>query len=141
MSLLLKNQIKKLNEDKDGYMIRLLEQTVCLLDATYKERKNTMKDIAGYNGDYKITDDGIVYSFKKDKENGVILQQNICRESGFFRVALSKKGVAKVHYIHYLVAETFLGKRPPDSVVLMKSNNRYDVDVNNLYYAKIDDAC
>lgn len=140
MSLLLQEQIKKLNEDKDGYMIRLLEQTVCLLESTYKERKHTMKDVAGYNGEYKVTDDGIVYSFKKDKENGIILQQTVCRQSGFFKVALYKNGVGTVHYMHYLVAETFLGKRPEDSVVLMKSNNKYDVDVNNLYYAKIDDA-
>ena len=86
-------------------------------------------DIIGYEGLYKIYDDGRVFSvgankFMKPQING----------RGYYHVSLSKNKNSKTIRIHILVALHYLGKRPigydTDHIDRDKLNNK----VSNLRY-------
>ena len=61
-------------------------------------------DISGYNGDYKITKNGDIYSFKREK---IIKLKTSFDKNGYVRVKLCKNG-EKSLLVHRLVAETFI---------------------------------
>ena len=62
-----------------------------------------MKDIVGYEGEYAITRDGKVWSYKRNKflkcsDNG----------KGYYQINLYKNGKGKNYLIHRLVAEAYI---------------------------------
>lgn len=71
-------------------------------------------DIAGYDGKYGITKNGIVYSYckygKRLLENEYIKLKRPIDKNGYYTVFLYKKGKIKHERINRLVATTFLDK-------------------------------
>ena len=84
-----------------------------------------MKDIVGYEGEYAITRDGNVWSYKSNK----FLKPGLIRD-GYHQVNLCKNGKKKHYLIHRLVAEAFIPN--PDNLPQVnhkdedKSNNCVD---------------
>lgn len=64
-------------------------------------RGDNMKQIAGYEGKYSVTEDGKVYSHLTDKFLTPI------RRTEYLAVKLCKDGVLKWFYVHRLVAKAF----------------------------------
>lgn len=83
--------------------------------------------VPGYEGEYTVSDLGRVYSFKR----GVHLKPELIR-SGYHRVALLKKGVARKCLVHRLVMLAFVGSYNLDvnHIDGVKTNNV----LNNLEY-------
>jgi hypothetical protein len=82
-------------------------------------------------GEYEVSNTGVV--------RRKVLKQYLKR--GYYQVSLSlgKRGVRKYVAVHTLVAEAFIGQRPPNTTVnhkdLVKTNN----DSRNLEYLSIQD--
>lgn len=89
-----------------------------------------MKDIKGYEGKYAVTEDGWVWSYKRQK----FLSPRI-NNQGYYRVALCKDGEVKDFYIHRLVAEAYLDKPEGKDVVNHKDENPKNNNVSNLMWA------
>lgn len=62
-----------------------------------------MKDIQGYEGLYRVTREGKVYSLISSS-----FLSPFKRGAGYLAVALCKEGQKKVYYVHRLVAEAFI---------------------------------
>ena len=89
------------------------------------------KDIAGFEGFYKVSDKGRIYSVeRKDsrghRRRGRILNPKYNR-GGYLTVNLCKNGKLKTKNVHRLVAETFL----PNPNDLPQVNHRDEVKDNN----------
>lgn len=92
-----------------------------------------MKDIAGYEGQYAVTEDGKVWSYKR---NSFLSPNRIY--SGYLRVGLrdSKNGQKrKAHSIHRLVAIAYIENPEGKEEVNHKNGVRYDNRVENLEWA------
>lgn len=85
-----------------------------------------MKDIVGYEGEYAITRDGRVWSYKRKK----FLKPGLVR--GYYQVVLCKDGKRKRYYIHRLVAQTFIPNPDNLSQVNHKDENKQNNCVENL---------
>lgn len=86
-------------------------------------------DIIGYEGLYKIYDDGRVYSFYSNK----FLKPGIS-SAGYYMVNLCKNLKKKNIKIHNLVATHFIGERPIGMDIDHKDRNPFNNNVNNLRY-------
>ena len=92
-----------------------------------KMRNYNIKDINGYEGLYKITSDGQVWSEKSQK-----WLKPRPNKKGYLRVVLWKDNTKKDYHIHRIVVENFIGPIPPDMVVNHKNENPSDNNVENL---------
>lgn len=70
------------------------------------------KDIAGYGGDYQVSDHGVVKSLKGIKER---LLRPKSHPFGYPMISLCKNGHRNDYCIHRLVLETFVGQ-PPENM-------------------------
>ena len=86
-------------------------------------------DIVGYEGLYKIYDDGRVYSSYSNK-----FLRPINNKFGRKMVCLYKNGKAKTIKIHNLVAQHFIGERPIGLEIDHIDRNPLNNNVNNLRY-------
>lgn len=81
-----------------------------------------MKDIKGFEGLYRVDEEGNVYGVKR----GIMLKSCIVKD-GVHKVTLNKEGTKKSKSVHRLVAETYLpnpGSKPQvDHIDGDKSNN------------------
>lgn len=91
-----------------------------------------MRDIKGYEGIYAITDDGQVWSYRRNK----YLAQRYDKY-GYLRTTLNLNGEKKTIFIHRLVAEAFIpnpeGKATVNHLNECKTDNRKE----NLAWATI----
>ena len=82
------------------------------------------KDIEGYEGLYKVSDSGDVYSCKKSR-----VIKNFTNPDGYSQIELYKNNKCKKFRVHRLVAKHFLDDYSEDLVVNhlngIKSDNRY----------------
>ena len=89
-----------------------------------------MKEIPGYNGDYKINESGVVIN-----KNGHVMRTAVSN-SGYLRTALEIPNTNPVRRknesIHRLVAETFIPNPDNLPVVLHKDNDPLNNQVSNL---------
>ena len=89
-----------------------------------------MKQISGYNGDYKINESGVVIN-----KNGHVMRTAVSN-SGYLRTALEIPNTNPVRRInksiHRLVAETFIPNPDNLPVVLHKDNDPLNNHVSNL---------
>lgn len=89
-----------------------------------------IRDISGYEGLYKVSENGEVFSFTNTRErrqsNGRLLQ-SYTDHNGYKVLSLSKHGKSRKYYVHRLVAEAFLekieGKNCVDHIDCNPSNN------------------
>ena len=95
------------------------------------EKVITMKiewrDIKGYEGLYKVSNLGDIYSFNK---KGFLNKQN--DKQGYYQVTLSKNGKLKTKRIHRIVAETFIDNEFNLPEVNHKDKNKHNNRVDNL---------
>lgn len=87
------------------------------------------RDIPGYEGLYKISKDGDVYSVISD-----ILLKTHMRKDGYLAFGLYKDGKRKTCYVHRTVALAFIGKRPDGLCVNHKDGVKTNNRVDNLEY-------
>lgn len=86
-----------------------------------------MKIIAGYEGRYEISNDGMVWSLISGK-----YLKPFVNNSGYELVRLSKNGKEKHHLVHRLVAATFLKPDKNRPYVNHKDRNKLNNEYTNL---------
>jgi HNH endonuclease/NUMOD4 motif len=95
----------------------------------------TWRPVLGYEGLYEVSDLGRVRSLDRIVRNGYGTRKHAGRilalgKRTYWLATLSKDGVRKSHDVHVLVAEAFLGPRPPGMYCCHhdddKDNNRAD---------------
>lgn len=85
-----------------------------------------MKDIKGYEGQYAITEDGQVWSYKTNK----FMKSNLAR--GYLKIKLSNGAIRKDYYIHRLVAEAYVPNPQDKPQVNHKDENKLNNNASNL---------
>lgn len=86
------------------------------------------RDIPGYEGLYRVSDQGNVWTIKNKRTLG----QNI--NNTYLRVQLSKNGIWKRYQVHTLVMLAFVGPRPEGFQVDHINRVRTDNRLANLRY-------
>ena len=86
-----------------------------------------MKPIAGWEGLYEITEDGKVYSLKRN----ILLKPRLSMD-GYNRVCLCNDKFRREYRVARLVAETFLEKPIDKTQVNHKDYNRQNDTMDNL---------
>lgn len=93
------------------------------------------KRLSAPYGDYAVTSDGKVISYKRNPEGEPVAQKT--DKDGYPQVNLSNNEENhgfKVFRVHDLVARAFLGARPEGAEVLHKDGNRANAKASNLKY-------
>jgi len=97
-------------------------------------RRETWKDVIGYEGIYQVSNKGQVKRVAGGK--GAVLDRILKptpNGTGYLGVGLCRDGKRKQMLVHRLVAEAFFGPPPsPDHEVNHKSGNKTDNRVENL---------
>lgn len=93
--------------------------------------KEIFKDIVGYEGRYKVSNFGNIYSTPKDGKPNKMLKQEIM-QSKYKRVTLSIDGKVKRFSVHRLVAEAFIDNNENKPCVNHIDNNGLNNNVDNL---------
>jgi hypothetical protein len=90
-------------------------------------------DIEGYNGQYKLSNMGIIKSFKNKKvRDGIVLKPRRTRKNNnwYLAVVVQDKGIRRSPRLHRIVAEYFIpnpeNKREVNHIDGDKNNNRVD---------------
>ena len=92
-----------------------------------------IKEIEGYDGLYQIDETGNVFSLIQTNSRRKGLIKPDCNSAGYLRVNLYDKfGKTKKHFVHRLVAETFIPNPNYFGVVNHKDCNKQNNNVNNL---------
>ena len=91
----------------------------------------TWKDIAGYEGLYKVSSYGRIKSFRKDKVNGDIMKQ-IESHKGYYEVSFRVKGQRKKFKVHRLVAIAFIPNKYNKPLINHKDGNKKNNNIDNL---------
>ena len=84
-------------------------------------------DIKGYEGLYKISDNGEVLSLRYNK----IIKPWITNK-GYYSIDLVKDGIKKHYLLHRLIAEHFVPNPYNKPIVLHKDNNKLNISPSNL---------
>lgn len=89
------------------------------------------KDIKGYEGLYKISNLGRIYSIPRHNSKGGY--KKFCDDGyGYWQIGLSKNGVPVIIKVHKLVYKTFVGEIPQGYEIHHINHNRKDNRVENL---------
>lgn len=92
------------------------------------------RDVVGFEGYYVVSNLGRIMRVKRGKNGhppGTIRKPSPNR-NGYLQTTLSKDGVARTVRVHVVVAEAFIGARPPGREVNHKNGNKADNRVENL---------
>lgn len=82
----------------------------------------TMKFIPGYEGLYAATEDGRIFSYRKNR-----FLRPRKNKDGYYRVDLCKNGKSKTYLVHRLIAATYLDN--PEN--LLQVNHKDEDKTNN----------
>ena len=88
------------------------------------------RDVVGYEGLYKVSNRGEVYSLRRKKP----MKLNAPPLSEFLQVGLTKHGKTRTIAVHRLVAEAFHGQCPKEHEVDHVDNNQHNNAAENLAY-------
>lgn len=88
-----------------------------------------LKDIAGYEGIYKISDDAKVINSKTGLEKKVWVNNK-----GYQCVDLSKDGVTKHYLLHRIYAEAFIPNPNNYPIILHLDNDKMNLSPENLVW-------
>jgi hypothetical protein len=92
------------------------------------------RDVIGYDGLYRVSDQGRVFSTGQghhNKKDGILKPD--CT-SAYPRIKLQRNGVKVRKFIHVLVAEAFIGPCPEGEEVNHKDGNKMNPNFDNLEY-------
>lgn len=98
------------------------------------KQEEIWKDIKGYEGLYKISSKGRVKSLKRNTTKGGIMK-NI--KKTYYVICLSKKGVAKYHQIHRLIAKAFIPNPNKKPQVNHIDGNKFNNEISNLEWVTV----
>lgn len=98
------------------------------------------RDIIGYNGQYQVSDTGLVRSNKRASCLGKVLRMTT-QHQGYKVVTLCAEGVPKTIKVHCLVAEAFIGPRPDGLDVCHRDDNKSNNNMRNLRYDTRSNNC
>lgn len=90
------------------------------------------KDVVGYEGLYRISDSGELFSVRRNK----ILSPNIGLD-GYRKMVISVNNIRQTVRIHRLVAEAFLENPQNKPVVNHKDGNKLNNRVDNLEWVTV----
>jgi hypothetical protein len=93
------------------------------------------RDVVGYEDFYLVSNFGRIRRYRSSKKNkqDKILFQTITHH-GYRRTILQKMGHKKNFFVHRIVAESFIGKRPDKMEVNHINSIRHDNRPENLEY-------
>lgn len=89
----------------------------------------SMAPVLGYEREYAATEDGHIVSLRTGRALSAATLRN-----GYLMVSLSRAGKGRSVLVHRLVAEAFLGPRPPDAQIRHLNGDRFDNRLENLAY-------
>lgn len=89
---------------------------------------STYKDIVGYEGLYKISDDGKIISLFAGK----IKERRIRIKDGYYLITLCKDNSNKTYPIHRLIYEAFIAPIDKNKVIDHIDRNRMNNSLSNL---------
>jgi hypothetical protein len=95
------------------------------------------KEIAGYNGDYTVDENGIIRSYKTGCPH--VMSVAINKKSGYANIKLCKNNVITTYMVHRIVATAFLPNPENLPQVNHKNKNRNDNRVENLEWISVAD--
>lgn len=99
------------------------------------------KDIKGYEGIYKISNFGNVYSCVRLGYGGILLK-NTVGNKGYNRISLCRNGERrKLKRVHRLVAEAFLDNPNNYKCIDHKDRNKTNNSYTNLRYCSYSENC
>lgn len=98
--------------------------------ATTINRTKNWRDVAGYEGLYKVSSDGEVSTTRRQGTTGENLKP-VLQPHGYLTVMLCKHGKRHKEYVHRLVANSFLGEHP-QMVVNHKDEDKQNNAIENL---------
>lgn len=93
-------------------------------------------DIEGYEGIYKIFEDGRIYS----NHRNIFLKPSKTRD-GYYRIGLSKKGKRKTYGVHHLLAQSYIPNPKNLPLVDHIDNNIFNNNLSNLRWITISGNC
>lgn len=96
----------------------------------YNTEKEVWKDIKGYEGIYKVSNFGKVYSLPRPKTKGGLLKPQI--NKGYERVTLLKEKKIETFSVHRLVASHFIENPNKYEVINHIDENKANNSVGNL---------
>lgn len=91
------------------------------------------RDVKGYEGLYKISSNGEVYSLISGKERKL----KISKSNGYVLIDLYKEGIGKWFRVHRLVAEAFLPNPNNLPIVMHIDNNKQNNHYTNLKWGTV----
>jgi len=106
------------------------------------------KPVNGYEGIYEVSSHGRVRSVDRTvtrsdgrvhRHKGKVLSAGLSKRGGYPLVSLYTQGKNQSHYVHSLVAETFIGPRPDGTEVCHNDGNPTNNHVDNLRYGTSSD--
>ena len=89
--------------------------------------KEIWKDIIGYEGLYRISDQGRIFSVKSGK-----IRETFVSNSGYKMIHLYKNGTDRHFTVHRLVANAFLPNHENKPILNHKDEDKHNNCVNNL---------
>lgn len=97
------------------------------------------KDVPGYEGLYKVSNQGDIATKRRQGSQGCVLHP-VLQPHGYITVSLCKDGQVHKFYVHRLVAVTFLGEKP-GMEVNHKDENRSNNRLENLEWVTANQNC
>ena len=109
--------------------------------------KNDWVDVKGYEGLYKVSSNGLVFSLARKVSSGrsygvreiggTLLKQRVDKD-GYLCVSLCKNGKRRTHKVHRLVAKNFLNNPNNYNIVNHKDECKTNNSVGNLEWCTVD---
>ncbi len=90
------------------------------------------RPVVGYESTYAVSNIGrIMRTATADNSKAGHILTNLLKR-GYYQIALCQGGFSKYHFIHKLVAEAFIGRRPTGKQINHKDGNKLNNSPDNL---------